>query len=58
MWLLKDPMWYDVGILNTKKEGETVSTKDSKLLIRSLIMSDAIFSRLIRLILALLNLVS
>ena len=42
---------------NTRKEGETVSTKDSKLLIRSLIMSDAIFSRLIRLIFAIVNLV-
>ena len=42
---------------NTRKEGETVSTKDSKLLIRSLIMSDIIHSRLMRLILALVNLV-
>ena len=40
---------------NTREEGETVSVKDSKLLIRSLIMSDAIHSRLIRLILALLS---
>ena len=43
---------------NTRKKGETVSTKDSKLLIRLQIMSDAINSRLIRLILALVNLVS
>ena len=43
---------------NTIKEGETVSTKDSKVLIRSLIMPDAIHSRLLRLILGLVNLVS